>query len=896
MLSLPVGTVTFLFTDIDGSTRLVQELGDRFGSVLETHHAILRRAISAHHGIEVSTEGDAFFAVFASPMAAVNATVAAQRELGATEWPDRLPMSVRMGLHTGDGELGGDNYVGVDVHRAARIAAAGHGGQVLLSASTRALVEATLPDDVLLRDLGQHRLKDLRAPEHLHQLVIAGLASDFPALRTLDASPTNLVAPATPLVGRNRELAELSDLLAASRMLTLIGPGGTGKTRLATELGNRARGAFSDGIFFVSLENLTERSVVASAIAQTVGARMPGHIDPEDVLAEHLANRQLLLILDNFEQVIVAASLVAQLLSRAPGLRVLVTSRVPLHVSGEQEYPVPPLEVPAAGTSIDVNAASKFDAVALFVDRARRVLPDFRLTGVNVAAVAAISRRLDGLPLAIELAAARVKMLSADAILARLEHALPLLAGGGVDLPARQQTLRAAIEWSYLLLDTAEQALFERLAVFSGGWTVESAEQVTVLDGEPRQWDVLDGLSALVDKSLVRHADGPTDEPRFEMLQLIREYAAERLAETEEAQAVERRHAEWALALAEAAAPSVEGGIELVWLEKLSREHDNLRAALRWSVEHGEREIGLRQLSGVWRFWQQRGHIREGREWLERLMPATGDEATVDAGVLAAAHTAAGGLAYWQNALEDAGAGYQAAFDLDQAHHRSDRLGDDVYNLAFVAMFRGDLETARQQFLESADLFAAAGQPERLADTIGARGALEMRTGNLDAARVLLEDARRLQLREGNRRRATDSATVLSNIYFRLGDPTAARKWLLTAITEAADVGDVARWPLVLNLGAVMAFKAGRPGDAVRLAGASAKRSAEMGGSAPNILVDVDQIVVEARAAVQNQDGPEAVDQAWLEGEQLDDDALMDLLGRADSPDPDLDANARASH
>jgi predicted ATPase/class 3 adenylate cyclase len=893
MVSLPVGTVTFLFTDIEGSTGLVQELGDRFGAVLETHHAILRRAISAHHGVEVSTEGDAFFAVFPSAVEAVNATVAGQRELAATEWPDGVSIGVRMGLHTGQAELGGDNYVGVDVNRAARIAAAGHGGQVVLSSTTRALVEAALPDDMLLRDLGQHRLKDLRAPEHLHQLVIAGLASDFPALRTLDASPTNLVAPATPLVGRDRELAELSELLAASRMLTLVGPGGTGKTRLAAELGNRAGGGFSDGTFFVPLETFTERSVVASAIAQTVGARIPGQTNPEDVLVEHLANRQLLLILDNFEQVIVAAPLVAQLLSKAPGLRVVATSRVPLHVSGEQEYPVPPLAVPDGGTGIDVDTASKFDAVALFVDRARRVLPDFRLTEANVAAVAAISRRLDGLPLAIELAAARVKTLSPDAILARLEHALPLLAGGGVDLPARQQTLRAAIEWSYQLLDTPERALFERLAVFSGGWTVESAEQVTMPAGDEGQVDVLDGLSALVDKSLVRRADAPTDEPRFEMLQLIREYAAERLAETE-APAVERRHAEWTVALAEAASPSLEAGIDVGWLEKLSREHDNLRAALRWSIEHGEREVGLRQLSAVWRFWQQRGYIGEAREWLERLMPATGDEATVDPGVLAAGHTAAGGLAYWQNAMDDAQVHYQAAFDLDQAHHRSDRLGEDVYNLAFVAMFRDDLETARRYFLESADLFVAAGQPARLTDTIAARGALEMRAGNLEAARDLLEEARRLNVKQANKRRATDSATVLSNVYFRLGDVATARKWLLTAVAEAAEVGDVARWPLVLNIGAVMAFKAGRPGDVLRLAGASAKRSAEMGGSAPNLLVEVAEIVVEARDAVQNQDGPEAADQAWAEGEQLDDDALTELLGQATSPEADLTADARA--
>src|SRR6266567_659624 len=317
MPSRPTGTVTFLFTDIEGSTRLVQELGPRFRDVLEAHHEILRRAISAHAGVEVSTEGDAFFAVFASATDAVGAAAAAQRELAAATWPDGVEIRVRMGLHTGNGELGGDNYIGVDVNRAARIAAAGHGGQVLVSEPTRALVEPSLAEDVTLRDLGKHRLKDLRAPEHLHQLVIAGLPFEFPALRTLDAQPTNLVAPATPLVGRDDELAELSDFLGRTRLLTLTGPGGTGKTRLATELGSRALASFKDGAFFVPLETLTERSVVTAAVAQTVGTPASGRREPEDVLVEHLAERQLLLILDNFEQVIVAAPLVARLLTDA---------------------------------------------------------------------------------------------------------------------------------------------------------------------------------------------------------------------------------------------------------------------------------------------------------------------------------------------------------------------------------------------------------------------------------------------------------------------------------------------------------------------------------------------------------------------------------------------------
>jgi len=882
-VSLPVGTVTFLFTDIEGSTRLVQELGDRFRPALETHHGILRRAIAAHGGAEVSTEGDAFFAVFPSPIGAVSATVDAQRELAATHWPDQRVIQVRMGLHTGEGELGGDNYVGVDVNRAARIAGAGHGGQVLLSESTRALVAPAVPPDVQLRDLGEHRLKDLPAPEHLYQLVIAGLPAEFSALRTLDSSLTNLVQAETPLIGRERELTELRALLAAARLVTVTGPGGIGKTRLAIALGGQAQGEFGDGVVLVELETFTERSVVAVAIGQAVGARPAAERDPEDMLIEQVASRQLLLILDNFEQLTGVAPLVARLLAGATRMRIVVTSRVPLHLSGEQEYPVAALQVPDANANGGLEALLRIDAVALFVERARRVRPDFQLTDENAGAVAAICRRLDGLPLAIELAAARVKVLAPAIMLARLDHALSLLAGGSVDLPARQQTLRGAIDWSYQLLTEEEQALFRRLTVFSGGWTVEAAQDVAT-PGLELGMDILDGLIALVDQSLVRPAqDGGSGEPRFEMLQLIREYGAERLAETDEAATIGRRHAEWFLSLVEAHVEALEQGSDLDWLDQLDREHDNLRAALRWSVEHDEREIGLRLATAVWRFWQRRGHLREGRQWFERLLPADDLADSLDPGILAAAHTAAGGIVYWQNKMDEAGVHYQAAYDLDDRYGRSDRLGDDLYNLAFVAMVTEDFDTARQRFAQSAELFAAADQPARLADTTAARGSLEMRAGDLEQARDWLEEGRRLHLAQGNRVRAVDNSMVLSNVYFQLGDASTARTLLLGGLEEAREMGDVTRLPLIFDLGVAMAVKEGRPADALRLAAASARRRATLGGGVPNFVANVPQLVAEARAVLAATSDPGAADQAWAEGEALDENALKDLIGQVKS-------------
>jgi predicted ATPase/class 3 adenylate cyclase len=566
---LPSGTVTFLFTDIQGSTKLLHELGAQaYADALAEHRRVLREAFTAQGGVEVDTQGDAFFVAFPTAPGALRAAVAATERLAAG------PIRVRMALHTGTPFLGPEGYVGVDVHRGARIGASGHGGQVLVSAATAALIGTDG-----LRDLGLHRLKDLSAPEHIYQVG----PDDFPALKTL--YQTNLPVPATPFLGRERELAAITGLLSQPqlRLLTLTGPGGTGKTRLALQAAAELSDGYPQGLWWVPLAALREPGLVLETAAHALGAK--------GGLAEHIGDRSMLIVFDNFEQVVDAAADLAGLLAACPKLDLLVTSRESLHIGGEQEYPVPPL----------LHA----EGIELFVARARAVRPDFAAD----AAVSEICRRLDDLPLALELAAARVKALSSKQILERLEQRLPLLTGGARDLPERQRTLRATIAWSHDLLTSDEQLLFARLAVFRGGCTLEAAEAVIQAD--------LDALQSLVDKSLLRQAD-----ERFWMLETIREYAAEQLEASDEADDLRRRHAEHFLALAEEAEPHVLGVSPVEWLDRLDRDHDNLRAALDWFESTGEIQPALRIGGAVWEFWCLRGHGLEGWRRLDDLLEA----------------------------------------------------------------------------------------------------------------------------------------------------------------------------------------------------------------------------------------------------------------------------------
>ncbi len=694
MRQLPGGTVTLLFTDIEGSTRLLHELGERYADVLAEHRRVVREAFARHGGVEVDTQGDAFFVAFSRAGDAVAAASEAQSALADG------PVRVRMGIHTGEPVVTEEGYIGVDVHRAARIMGAGHGGQVLLSEATQQLLETA----AALRDLGEHRLKDLTAPQRLYQLGKV----DFPPIRTLHR--TTLPIQPTPLIGRERELQEAGALVRSHRLLTLTGPGGTGKTRLALQLAAEAIEEFPDGVFWVPLQALRDPALVERALVASIGA--------DGDLIEHVAGKRLLVLLDNFEQVVEAAPTVSSLLTGTPNAKVVVTSREPLHVESERRYEVEPL--PAD------------DAEVLFVERAQAVARGF----VPTAAVGEICRRLDGLPLAIELAAARVALLDPDELLARLDRRLPLLASRVRDAPPRQRTLRAAIEWSYELLAPEEQELFRRLAVFRGSFTLGAAEAVCGAD--------LDTLESLVLKSLVRR----WGSGRLGMLDTIREYAVELLDAAPDADEMYRRHAEHFLWVADEA--NLNAGMLRPGGQRIDialAEQDNFRGALAWAVRGGFIALGLELATALEQFWVT-DDPNEGVRWFERLFDRREAE-DVSQSLRAQALRAYGsslGIAGHHASAEEAWTQSLALFEqLEDEHGRAVLL----HRLGISAMLRGDLEQARELVEASDEIHQRTGDVWGRAQTTGTLGAISRDEGDERSALDLVRESAALAREAG---------------------------------------------------------------------------------------------------------------------------------------------------
>jgi predicted ATPase/class 3 adenylate cyclase len=750
MPTLPSGTVTLLFSDIEGSTALLSRLGPAYADALDAQRDILRRAWSAHDGIELGTEGDSFYVVFADAGAAVAAAVVGQLALAAHPWPDDEPVRVRMGIHTGSPRVHGDAYVGMDVHRAARVANAAHGGQVVLSASTAALVESSLAGNVRLRDLGTHRLRDLPTPERIFQLEIEGLRVEFPPLRTLGAA-TGLPEAAGPLIGRDAQVSELVDMLTTRdvRLVTLTGPGGIGKTRLAVAVAQRLASSAPDGVFFVPLAGVTTVASAWAAIGEQIG------VDPDrrarEALLQELRDRRAVYVLDNLEQLDDAGQVAAELLAGAPGATALATSRRPLHIAAEFEHPVPPLALPDQDT---LAQASSSPAVQLFVNEARRVRAGFAITSENVADLAAISRRLDGLPLALELAAARTKLLSPHALLSRLDGVLDL-SDGSVERPTRQRTLRHTISCSYELLSPPLQGFFRRLGAFCGGADMAAVEAVAVpaTDGTPGVDHALDAIGELVDLSLVTVGEDVDGEPRFELLETLRAYAVDQLADGGELETIRERHARHYLAVAEDLAARLTGDEYIAARTTLDLEDRNLQAALGWALPDRPRpdepqrtQIGVRLAATLGGYWTaELGCVNsDGSTWLHRAVER-GDPA---------------------DSVERAKC---------------------LLYAAALEVHAGDVDTAAGLLQDSAEMSRRLDDLDALAAALSLRAMVEARRRPIEQARRLYDEAIALVRKTGNRavlRTALHDLAVVVDRYAGEHDEALALRYEALAVSR----------------------------------------------------------------------------------------------------------------
>jgi predicted ATPase/class 3 adenylate cyclase len=748
---LPEGRVTFLFTDVEGSTRLLEQHPADYGRLITRHHELLAAAVARHAGVVFETIGDAVYAAFADAGQAVEAAGEGQLALRREDWGPLEEVKVRMGIHTGQVERRGAHYFGRALYRCARLMATAHGGQTVMSEATAVLVEGSLGDGARLIDLGMHQLKDLQEPERVYQLVRPGLAEEFPPLRSVGGRPNNLPADVRTFVGRQQELEAARGLLLSPgvRIVTLTGAGGSGKTRLALRVAESLLEPFTDGVYLVDLAPLAAPELVVPAVAEVL--RVPGAAGRSliDSLATNLAGKRLLLVLDNFEHVLGAAPDVASILASAPEVAVLATSRAPLRVQGERELQVSPLPVPP--TEAGPDDVLRSPAVQLFVERAREIRGEFEPGEENAAPIAEICRRLDGLPLAIELAAARTRLLQPATLLERLEDRLGLLTQGPADAPPRQRTLRNAISWSYDLLEDRERTLLRRLAVFRGGCSLDAAE--TICGG-----DAFAALTVLAEHSLVVTRWNELGEPRFELLETVAEYAREQLAATGDGDEFARRHASYYADLAEAAEPSLYTDARGPWFVRLAEDRDNIRAALAWSVDRDEAAVGLRILGALWLWWWTA--FMEGWSWADRVLelPSAAEPTSARASALFVAEICA------------AGAG-----DLSATR----RYAEEV--VALSRLLGEDRWFALAQALGSGSLagITAAGD----------FGDLD-RSEGLTRVRRLCEEAIERGSRTGDPWVAAWAKMISGLVVLLAGDPTVTPAWEADAMSEFARLGD----------------------------------------------------------------------------------------------------------
>lgn len=822
-MQLPAGQVTFLFTDIEGSTRLWEEYPDEMRLALARHDEILRREIERQDGAVFKTVGDAFYAVFTSAPRAVHAAIHAHLALKDQEWGEIGRIVVRIGVHTGLAEQRDSDYFGPTLNRVARLQGVGHGSQTLLSQSTYELMSGFLPDDVSLIDLGMHRFKDLAAPEHVWQATHPSLPQTFPPLKSLDYLPTNLPQQLTSFIGREHEMSQIKDLLTKTRILTLTGSGGTGKTRLALQASAEVLDRYSDGVWLVELAALADPSLLPQAVADALNIRETPGEPVTKSLVSWFRDKQILLVLDNCEHVLDAsARLVDALVRSCPNTRVLVSSREALGISGEISFRVPSLSLPPwpplssytyspspipidkAGYTAERSASAKsvgeYESVRLFIERAAAVRPDFALTSQNAGCLASVCHRLDGIPLAIELAGARVRALSVEEIDTRLDNRFRLLTGGSRTALPRQQTLRALIDWSYDLLNDAEKAQLCRLSVFVGGWTLTAAESVCV-GGPIAEWDVLDLLTSLVDKSLVVHEE-PNGISRYRLLETVRQYSRDRLVESGDSAEVRQRHRQCFLSLALDAEQKLTGTDQGEWYRRLELEHENLRAALDWSLLDEESTDALRFCGALQRFWWTRGHLCEGREWCARVLGSP--PAQLQTLERAKALNGAGGLAWIQGDFPGARVCFEESLAIQRQLGEQAGIAGSLGNLGSVAYSQGDYSSALTRHEESLAIQREIGDKRGAAASLLNLGNVALALGNYASACTYYGDSLVISREIGDQWSISATLNNLGGAASDHGDYAAAKTYLEESLSIKREIGDRANIAAsLLNLGNV---------------------------------------------------------------------------------------------
>ena len=799
MDTLPSGTVTFLFTDIEGSTKLAQGHPDKWESLQQRHHAILQSAIESHNGHVFQIIGDAFCAAFHTAIDGLNAAIDAQRKLQTENW-EETPLKVRMGLHTGSAERKGNHYHGyMTLARVQRVMSIAYGGQILLSNTSAELIHNELPDGITLRDMKEHRLKGLLNPERLWQIVAPDLQQDFPLLQSLNEIPNNLPVQLTSFVGRENEITELKQELESHRLVTLTGSGGTGKTRLSLQVAADLLDQFQHGVWFIELAPLTDPDLIPQTILSAIGISEQSNKTPLDILKEYLHEKKTLIVLDNCEHLVSAsAQVVNALLNAAPNLKILASSREALSVKGELSYPVPSLSLPDLKHLPTIEQLSQYEAVRLFIDRALLVAPHFAIEKDNAPFIAQICYRLDGIPLALELAAARVKVLSVEQISKRLDDRFRLLTGGARTALPRQQTLRALIDWSYDILSDNERLLLQRLSVFAGGWTLEAAEEVCSGNGI-EIFDVLDLLTQLVNKSLVVVIEpSQSGETRYRMLETIRQYAREKLMEADGSEVIRQQHLAYFVKLAEQAEPELYRSNQMRWINRLEDELDNFRMALESALTNNI-EAGLQIAAIPWRFWDGHGHWQETGKWLAEFLERynkTGSLCIQALIIFSLCNFRQGNFPETLKIAEQC---------VQMARTISDRRLEafSLSLLGVVTLLLGNAREGVPLLEQSLAIYRALG------DKIGQANTLEWLSydhNSLERTISFIKESLSLSRELGNLSGITTSLTTLARSTMWTGDFSSPEPWLDEALSISRQLGDQTNENAVLITFGMLAY------------------------------------------------------------------------------------------